>query len=284
MNERRGAREKAAGPGRRGGPTPPSALKRFDDIADRLAGKRVAVFLDFDGTLTPIVARPDLAVLSEETREVVRRLAAVASTAVISGRDRTDVARLVGIDGLVYAGSHGFDIAGPDAMTLRHEAGEAVLPALESAFRRLAQQVGTRTGVVLESKRFSLAVHHRLVAEREVPALERAVDAVVKDHPKLRKTRGKKVFELMPRIDWNKGTAVLWLMDAWGLEGDKAVAIYLGDDTTDEDAFAVMRTRGVGVLVAEAPRPTRARYRLRNPEEVRRFLDQLAAYLAARPR
>ncbi|MFQ5985322.1 MAG: trehalose-phosphatase [Alphaproteobacteria bacterium] len=269
---------------RRGGRALPSALRRFDDIAERLSGRQTAVFLDYDGTLAPIAPRPELAVLSEEMRTVVRRLAAVATTAVISGRDREDVAGLVGIDGLVYAGSHGLDIAGPDATALRHEAGEAVLPALESAFRRLAQAVGTMAGIRLERKRFSLAVHYRLVAEREVPALERAVDAVVDDHPKLRKICGKKVFELMPGTDWNKGSAVLWLMDAWGLEGDDVVPFYVGDDSTDEDAFAVLRERGVGVLVAEAQRPTRARYRLRNPDEVGRFLDELAACLTAAPR
>ena len=90
-----------------------SALDRWEELGPHLREKRPAVFLDYDGTLTPIVARPELAVLAEEMRRTVRTLAARCPVAIVSGRDRTDVQRLVRIEGLIYAGSHGFDIAGP---------------------------------------------------------------------------------------------------------------------------------------------------------------------------
>ena len=83
------------------------ALEHLEEIVGRLRGQRPAVFLDYDGTLTPIVARPELAVLSAEVRSAVRALAGCCFVAVVSGRDRRDVERLVDLDGIVYAGSHG---------------------------------------------------------------------------------------------------------------------------------------------------------------------------------
>ncbi len=101
----------------------PDALEHRDEIARRLAGKRLAVFLDYDGTLTPIVARPDLAVLSEAMRQVVRDLAGRCTVAIVSGRDREDVQKLVALDQLIYAGDHGFDISGPAGLSIRKDAG-----------------------------------------------------------------------------------------------------------------------------------------------------------------
>ncbi|HEY9421471.1 MAG TPA: trehalose-phosphatase, partial [Thermoanaerobaculia bacterium] len=108
----------------------PSALERWDEIETHLRGRRPALFLDYDGTLSPIAPRPEMATLPEPTREVLRRLAGEVPVVIVSGRGREDVAALVGLDGLAYAGSHGFDIAGPPpvpgAPPLRLEVGEGV--------------------------------------------------------------------------------------------------------------------------------------------------------------
>ena len=87
-------------------------LSRLDQIA-AAKGRELAVFLDYDGTLTPIVPRPEDAVLAPPVRDTVARWRATAPSAIISGRDLADVRALVGVEGIVYAGSHGFDIAGP---------------------------------------------------------------------------------------------------------------------------------------------------------------------------
>ena len=257
----------------------PNALAHAAEIRARLAGRRPAVFLDYDGTLTPIVARPDLAVLSDAMRAVVRALAERCTVAIVSGRDRADVARLVGLDGLVYAGSHGFDIAGPGGLAKEHERAAAFLPALERAEARLNRALAGVAGALVERKKFAIAVHYRLVAERDVEQVERAVATVAADTPDLRRTAGKKVFELRPRIDWDKGRAVLWLLGALELEGGEVLPFYLGDDDTDEDAFAALADRGIGVLVADLPQPSAATYHLANPDEVARFLGDLAAML-----
>ncbi len=257
----------------------PDARARIGEIAARLAGRRAAVFLDYDGTLTPIVARPELAVLTDEVRRVLRRLAGVSTLAIVSGRDRADVARLVGLDGLIYAGSHGFDIAGPDGLAKENARAAEALPALDAAGDRLDAALGGVEGALVERKRFAIAVHYRQVAEAEVAEVRRAVEAVAAEHPELRQTGGKMILELRPRVDWDKGRAVLWLLDALGMGGDDALPIYLGDDDTDDDAFVALAGRGVGILVSDAERPTAAQYVLTDTDEAGRFLDELAGVL-----
>lgn len=262
-----------------GAPAAANALRSFAEIAGRLAGRPASVFLDYDGTLTPIAARPELAPLSDEMRATLGRLAQTCTVAVISGRDLDDVRRLVGLDGLIYAGSHGFDIAGPRDLRIRHENGTGFMAAVERAAGRLRAAVRHIDGALVEPKRFAVAVHYRQVAPEDAAGIEAAVDQVVAAIPQLRKTRGKKVFELLPRLDWDKGKALLWLIEALDQGGADAVPFYLGDDATDEDAFRALRKTGVTILVGPARKSTAARYVLRDPAEVGRFLSRLAQLL-----
>jgi trehalose 6-phosphate phosphatase len=260
----------------------PSALDRVDELARRLAGRRPAVFLDYDGTLTPIVERPELAVLSESMRSIVRDLAQRCPVAVVSGRDRVDVERLVGIDGLVFAGSHGFDIRVPGGRRIARQEGENFAPLLETIKARLHREVDSIAGTLVEPKKASVAVHYRQVAEAERPRIAAVVEAILADHPTLRVTPGKMVYEIQPKLDWNKGHAVLWLLEALGLTAPDVLPLYFGDDVTDEDAFEALAGRGIGIYVGGAPgeaaedRPTAAGYRLETPEETGRLLDTLA--------
>lgn len=259
-----------------------SALDRWEELVSRLYEKRPVVFLDYDGTLTPIVARPELAVLAEEMRRTVRTLAARCPVAIVSGRDRTDVQRLVRIEGLIYAGSHGFDIAGPPGMGLAYEQGHDFLASLDRAEHDLLRSLSEVDGARVERKRFSLAVHFREVPPQHTARLESAVDAVLRCCPDLRKGLGKKVFELRPAIEWHKGKTVLWLLEALGFAATDALPVYIGDDVTDEDAFRAVTGRGLGILVAEEPRVTAAGYRLKSTAEVRIFLQKLTTVLSPR--
>src|SRR5215216_780492 len=242
----------------------PSALEHIQEIAQ--SRDRLAVFLDYDGTLTPIVSHPQDAWLSDSMRQTLRSLAARVPVAILSGRDLDDVRGRVLVDGIVYAGNHGFDIAG--AGGLRRELGAAYLRVLDTAETELREALYEIPGAQLERKHFSVAAHYRNVNENDAIRVARAVDAVAARHRELRRIDGKKVYELLPDIDWNKGRAVLWLLETLGVERGNALPIYIGDDRTDEDAFSVLNKRGVGILVSEQPQVTAASYSLNNPEEV----------------
>ena len=259
----------------------PSALDRWDEIAARLDGRRPALFLDYDGTLSPIVARPDLAVLSEGTRELLERLARRVPVVIVSGRGREDVAARVGLPALGYVGSHGFDIAALSARgePVRLEVGDGIPETIERAAARVERDLAGIAGVLVEPKRFAVSVHFRQADESEVPRIERAVDAAIEAEPGLRKGHGKKLFEIRPDLDWDKGRALLWLLHALGLEGRDVLPIFLGDDLTDEDAFRAISGTGIGILVAEEPRKTAAAYRVRDPGEVVEVLRRLSDML-----
>jgi alpha,alpha-trehalase len=258
---------------------PPSALDDFGALANRIGNNRVALFLDYDGTLTPIVARPELAVLDEGMRSTIRRLSELCPVIVISGRALKDVTERVGIDEIVYAGSHGFEIAAPSGPEIRHEFGSEYIPLIHAAARALKDLIGHVEGVIVEDKTYTVAVHYRLAHPTRVPDVERAVNEVLAGHPGLAKIDGKKVFELRPDMAWDKGRALLWLLERLGLDTPDVTPIYIGDDVTDADAFRVLANRGISILVAE-PVATCAHYRLTDTVEVQEYLSRLIGLLA----
>src|SRR5437899_4598916 len=251
----------------------PSALEHVEEIAGRSG--RVAVFLDYDGTLTPIVSHPENAWLADSMRQTLRELAARAPVAILSGRDLDDVRRRVNIDAIVYAGSHGFDIAGPRG--LRRQVAADFLPKLDIAEKELRGALDGILDAQVEPKHFSIAAHYRNVRENDILMVKQAVDEVAARHRELRSMDGKKVYELLPDIDWDKGKAVLWLLETLELEHGDVRPIYIGDDSTDEDAFRALEQRGVGILVTEQPRRSVARYVLKDSGEVELLLRHLTA-------
>jgi trehalose 6-phosphate phosphatase len=255
----------------------PLALEHVKDMGERIQGRKVVVFLDYDGTLTPIVERPELARLSEEMRQALRDLAGKCTLAIISGRDLADVRDLVDIDGILYAGSHGFDISGPEGH-MEYQQGRSYLPSLDRAEQSLRERLENISGSQVERKHFAIAVHFRRVDDADVPAVETAVDKVLAAHEDLRKTGGKKIFELRPDIDWDKGKAIAWILQQLDLDGEDVLPFYLGDDLTDEDAFRELREKGITILVKDENRPTLAHYAVENPEQVRLFLHMLAKF------
>jgi trehalose-phosphatase len=257
----------------------PLLWDREQEFHDRLTGKTVVIFLDYDGTLTPIVEDYMKAFLSDAMRRTIVRLADVYTVAVISGRDVDTIRHLVDIDTLMYAGSHGFEISGPKGMHDTLERGFEALPELDQAEAELNEAARDLAGHAIERKRFAVEIHYRRMAETDVPALESMVDEAAARHPRLRKGHGKKVFRLQPDIEWDKGHAMLWLLDRFGLNRPEVLPVYVGDDITDEDAFRELRGRGVSVVVRgeDDRRPTLAHYALADVGEVQRFLEMMTA-------
>ena len=152
----------------------------------------------------------------------------------------------MGLDDLIVAGSHGFDIWSPDGGAIQRHEGRAFARSARAGDRAAAASGPARSpGALVEPKRSSVAVHYRLVEEPERPRVKAIVDEMLGRHPDaLKVTPGKMVYEIQPNIDWDKGKAVLYLLEALGLDGDDVLPLYIGDDITDEDAFAAMRGPG----------------------------------------
>ena len=237
-----------------------------------------AVFLDYDGTLTPIVARPELAILSAPVRHLLRRLAATGPVTIVTGRDVDVVRDLVAIDRLGYVGSHGLDIVGPPKSGLCHQVAEAFGPELDAVESMLRRRTEGIEGILVERKRFSISTHVRQVDPRWHPQVEAIVDELRQAHPTLRREGGKMLYELRPDIDWDKGTAVRWLLDGMGV--DRSAALYVGDDLTDETVFAALAGHGATVVVAgpDDQRTTFARFRVNDPDGVRMLLEGLVEH------
>lgn len=253
----------------------PSALDAWENIKKQLLEKKPVVFLDYDGTLTAIVQNPEDAVLPTDMRRSLRALSRFIPVIIISGRDRRDVEQLVHLDNLIYAGSHGFDITGPDGLNMQHEGGINALPALEAAEKMLNVRLGKIKGVRIERKKYAIAVHFRNSASEEIPFIQQAVQRVADEYASLRQTGGKKILELRPDIDWNKGKALLWLLGKLDLVSRDYLPLYIGDDLTDEDAFAVLINRGIGILVGDHGEKSFAPFRLKNVKATGSFLQLL---------
>ncbi|MFC2022987.1 trehalose-phosphatase [Chloroflexota bacterium] len=256
----------------------PSAIQKKDEILNRLDERTLAIFLDYDGTLTPIVEDPKKATLSDKARMVIKRLAKYYLVAIISGRDLEDVHKMVDIDDIAYAGSHGFDIIGPGGKYRDWHIGEPFLPVLKRAEKELRTVLKDMRGARVERKRFAISAHYRQVESSSINTLEQRFDLVLSHHPELRKTTGKKVFELRPNIEWDKGRALLHLLEVLNNDSGRVFPIYIGDDTTDEDAFRAITHRGLAIAVYNETYPTIAHYVLRDPHEVVDFLQEIAEF------
>ena len=259
----------------------PNALDSYGQLIGVVGGRQPFVCLDFDGTLSEIVSDPDAAILVDGAAKALENLAAQCPVAILSGRDLADIRDRVGLPGIWYAGSHGFELIGPDGSHHHNDAAASAVPVLESAAAELREELAQIPGVRVEHKRYAVAVHYRNVAPERVGEIVASAHRHGQRHG-LRVTGGRKVIELRPDIDWDKGTALAWIRDQIHQTG-RVLPIYVGDDLTDEDAFDAIRFNGVGVVVRhdeDGGRPTAAQFTLNNPGEVREFLRRGGNWLA----
>ncbi|CAN4077924.1 unnamed protein product [Withania somnifera] len=228
----------------------PSALNCFQQIMRQARNKQIVIFLDYDGTLSPIVDDPDRAFMSSEMRSAVSNVAKYFQTAIISGRSRDKVYELVGLTELYYAGSHGMDIMLPvenmlsnndsNCIKATDQQGKEVnlfqparkfLPMIDEVFRTLVEKTKDIRGAKVENHKFCASVHYRNVDENNWPVIAQYVHDVLKDYPQLRLTHGRKV-----------------------LRG---------------------KYKGLGILVSTIPKESNAFFSLRDTSQVKNFLESL---------
>jgi trehalose 6-phosphate phosphatase len=235
--------------------------------------RRVLVFLDFDGTLTPIVDFPNQAVMLPETRDTLKRLSesGTFSITIVSGRALNDIRERVGMANLTYAGNHGLEIWSEGLHFVEPEAVQRI-KILGELSRRLRERLRHIPGVEVENKVLTTSVHFRRAERGSLDEIRNAVREEVAFSERIfRVTRGLQVIEVRPRVDWNKGSAVRWIQEASG--SAHALSLYIGDDATDEDAFDAL-PEGVTVRVGHA-KGTAARYYLDDQGSVIHFLAWL---------
>lgn len=248
---------------------------KWASVARRVKrGDRLAIFTDFDGTLAPIRQRASHAHLSGRVRRALERLTADGHlVAVISGRPLDDLKQRVGIEGVWYAGSHGYYLRAPDGSELsllRHDERRLIVRVAH----RLTMALGHLPGILVEPKPGAIAVHFRAAS----PTLRRKVSGVVDlmagMNPGLRVFPGHMVWEILPVGHVDKYVAARFILMAARQRDPRNTTwpIYLGDDVSDERVF--VRWKGISVRVSRRPK-TAARYFLRSPAEVADFLERL---------
>jgi alpha,alpha-trehalase len=246
---------------------------------------RIFLFLDYDGTLAPIQSTPDKAVLAPEVKRLLQELSddPLLQVAIVTGRSLQDITALVGLRNLVYAGNHGFEISGP-GISCRAMEGKGFENIIDRVAGRLRKALSSVKGVLIENKEMTLSLHYRLVARSGVRTAEKAFRDIVGPFARaneIRVVHGKKVLEVKPAVDWDKGKAVQWLLEKYHAARRSSVTVYIGDDTTDETAFNALAERGITVFVGR-PRLTAARYRLKGPGQVYAFLRGIREVLNGR--
>jgi trehalose 6-phosphate phosphatase len=245
----------------------------MQDVGARIGrAGHVLVGLDYDGTLTPIVENPAQALLPTSMRQAIWALTRRddVTVAVISGRSHGDLQELVGIPGLIYAGNHGMEISGP-GMSFIEPGAKAASQELHSLAQELAKKLHHIQGVFVEDKGLTLSVHHRRAAPVDGDEVWHRVHNTVEPHrDRFHVTLGDKVYEVRPLVRWNKGSALVWIKER--VAKPDTLVIYIGDDTTDEDAFRTLGDEAVTVRVGDN-RETAAQFLVPEPVTVQRFLD-----------
>lgn len=240
----------------------------WEEVRERIrAARHLVVFLDFDGSLVPLRARPHQVWLDESGRRLLRRLAAHprVTLVLISGRRRADLRKRVNVPAARYLGLHGWE----------HRDGHAARPGsrrlMRLARRMMAERLRGLPGIWIEDKGPVFVVHYRDTAASTMRRARRIVRETLEWlEPDLRVLAGRKVWEVVPQEIKGKGAAVSRLLEELP---QPTLSIFVGDDVADEKAFAVLR--GEVTVRVGRPRRTGAHFRLRNPLEVRDFLERL---------
>ena len=247
-------------------------------------GLPVLLFLDFDGTLAPIRRHPSLVSLPVSNRRFLKRFSQIPGVhlAVVSGRVLSDLKKRTAVRGICYVGNHGLQMEGTGIRYL-HPAVRRGKGILSKIAREIRMAVKGLPGVWLEDKQFSLSLHLRQASAAGKKKAQKLFLARVRPFVaagRVRVTRGKEVLELRLPIDWNKGSAVKWLLQKWvPARSGRPLVIAAGDDRTDEDMFRAVSPGGISILVGEPNGSTRARYRVNNPSGLYRFLKKLQGQL-----
>jgi len=252
----------------------------WDKIKDELKDKFIFLFLDYDGTLTPIVDTPAKAIISKKTKKLLHKLlkSSKCKLAIISGRSLKDIKNKIGLKDIIYVGNHGLEIEGPK-IKFEISIPIKVRTTIRQIVTVLQNKLSKIKGVIVEDKNLTLSVHYRLVTSTDTSSIKKIVNEITRPYltrGMIKINPGKKVIEIKPPIKWDKGKVVLWLLrkEQFVSGENNFFSIYFGDDITDEDAFRVLKNKGLTIFVGR-PKVSSADYYLKNTKEVTKFIKQI---------
>jgi trehalose-phosphatase len=238
------------------------------------------LLLDYDGTLTPIVARPEQAACPPGVKSLLEKLhhSPRALVAIISGRALEDLKEKVRVSGITYVGNHGLEMENP-AGVHRKSLSPQRLEELKQIRKSLEARLKSIPGIQFEDKGPILTVHYRNAPRDSSRPVQKAVQEGLESYPnRWQFSTGKKIFEIRPRMDFDKGKTLNELLQRF--PHTELLPVYLGDDESDEDAFRAVRDRGIPVRVGAGPASSAASYFLRDSSEVLEFLGRCEKILS----
>jgi trehalose-phosphatase len=252
-----------------------NALAYWQQIETALSNARECfLFLDYDGTLAPIVSNPEEAVPAPGIKDILVKLSGMdgIEIAVISGRSLADVRSRLGLD-LIYAGNHGLEIEGHGIRFIEATA-VRVAGEIERICDSLAPRIVSIPGASIERKGLTATVHYRQVpAGNEADLVAAVLQAAQPYSGNVEVRPGRKVLEFLPRVQWGKGKAARMIMETVATTS-RVLPVCLGDDVTDEDLFREFQD-GITVRVGEQGR-TAAKYFVRDVSEAGELLNRIA--------
>lgn len=241
---------------------------------------QILLLADYDGTLTPLVAKPKDAILDNFLRETLKSLSKRKRfyIGIISGRKLDDVKGLVKLEDIYYAGNHGLEINGP-GIDFIHPLWRRYSPYLARIKKELLEKTSSVKGRIVEYKGGSLSLHYRLVRKKHIKRLKSIFDNICTTYvkkKKIRLSRGKKVWEIKLPVKWDKGKAVDKILTALKRKDKDILPIYLGDDITDEDVFSFLKNKkALSIFIGRKNKKSSARFYLKSPDDVKKFLVRL---------
>ncbi len=244
-----------------------------------LKADKVFLFLDYDGTLVPIKSRPELAVFPLSTRKLLKKLSSSIKIylSIVTGRSLKKIQRLIDIKEIIYVGNHGLEIKCKEKYWIHPTTSQtkSLIKKIASDIKKSTKQI---PGILIEDKELIVGIHYRLVTEKSGGEIKDIISKIISPYGKMFCIgKGKKVYEIRPSIDWNKGKAILKVSELLGIT-DKSLKIYIGDDVTDEDAFKVLGKEEVSILVGHK-KNSMAQYFCKSSSEVHKFLSNLSSTL-----
>ncbi len=257
-------------------------VKNFLDhwlgVKETWRGKKIFLFLDYDGTLTPIVDHPSQAVLAPETLWVLDRLSRNdrCRVAIVSGRSLVDLKAKVGLERIIYVGNHGFELSGP-GIQFENKNFLQSRAIFNRIIEELDETLKAMPGVFIEDKNITISIHVRNLEAGEKSLFREILFKKIKPYTQrkdISMREGKEVYELRPPIGWDKGKAVCWLLR--GGDPSATVSLYIGDDRTDEDAFKVLKDKSVTICVGPSVSAV-AQYYLDHSRDVIALLMEIDA-------